>query len=180
MKWLILIILTLFSFIAKESEISDIKNIKESTHQIEFQKSELNRFIDSMYKAESSYYPDKINRIGAFGAFQFRECTLKSLGYKVSLKQFKKNPDCFPYSVQREAMIKLMQSNENDLKEVIQLWEGKYNSRNILITKSGILAAAHLSGVRHVKNYLFKDIDRKDCNKTTISAYMDKFKSYNF
>ena len=56
-------------------------------------------------------------------------------------------------------------------------------NNNILITESGIIAAAHLSGPGNVKKYLRNYGDEKfdlgDINGTKISDYMKTFKGYD-
>ena len=52
---------------------------------------------------------------------------------------------------------------------------------NVLVTESGILAAAHLAGAGNVKKYLRSDGDFffKDAFGTTIHNYLKKFSGYD-
>ena len=51
----------------------------------------------------------------------------------------------------------------------------------VVVTESGILAAAHLSGPGNVKNYLrsYGEQNFADGYGTTISYYMKKFSGYD-
>ena len=62
----------------------------------------------------------------------------------------------------------------------------KYSNKSLgdlLITESGILAAAHLSGPGNVKKFLrnkgITDFNKKDANGTSISDYIRIFKNYS-
>ena len=51
----------------------------------------------------------------------------------------------------------------------------------VKITKSGLLAAAHLSGAGNVKSFLNGGIDDfKDGNGTKLTTYLKEFSNYNF
>ena len=81
-------------------------------------------------------------------------------------------------------MLKLIHENEKSLSEVIKTWNGIYKiykKDEILITKSGIIASAHLAGVNAVIQFLYYDNDKfVDYNGTKISNYMKKFAGYKF
>jgi len=172
-------------------------NENETKIKETYKENELNRLLDSVNFYESGNREFIINQVGCMGSFQFKESTLKLLGYNITLKKFKKNPFCFPYSLQKEAMLKLMQANEKSLmdfttringqfknfKNVIETWNGVIkimpNGSEILITKSAILIACHLAGIRNVIMFLYYDNDDcSDCNKTKISSYMLRFSGY--
>ena len=122
---------------------------------------------------------DTINKIGCFSRFQFKESTLRCLGYQnITLSEYRKNKNIFPYSLQKEAFFKLISANEKCLRYAIKYFEGKY-IEGILITKSGILAAAHLAGVNSVIRYLYQNDDSvSDINNTKISDYMKQFSNF--
>ena len=68
------------------------------------------------------------------------------------------------------------------LRREIERFSGK-KINNILITESGIIAAAHLSGPGNVKKFLrnncINNLDFKDINGTKISDYIKVFRNYD-
>ena len=72
------------------------------------------------------------------------------------------------------------QINKKALKWYIQTYAGK-RFNGIVITESGMLAAAHLGGARGVKLFLSSKgrVNRKDAYGTSISLYMDLFSEYD-
>ena len=168
----------------KQSETSNIKAFINIHDQELLRQAELERFLNNFGLSESGNNPDMINRIGCFGTFQFRESTLKTLGYNITLRDFKKNRSCYSVPIQKETMLKLIHENEKSLSEVIKTWNGIYKiykKDEILITKSGIIASAHLAGVNAVIQFLYYDNDKfVDYNGTKISNYMKKFAGYKF
>ena len=62
------------------------------------------------------------------------------------------------------------------------IFDEKYSGMNLngeIITESGILAAAHLSGPESVKTFFKYGKDRTDGNGVRISHYLIKFSGYN-
>jgi hypothetical protein len=129
-------------------------------------------FLGAIGLKESSNDYKSVNRLGYMGRYQFGKKTLNSLGIKVSRKEFLNNPE-----LQEQAMDKLLQANYNSLKKYIDKYEGKV-LHGVLITKSGVLAAAHLGGAGSVRRWFRKGIDFKDANGTSITKYMNKFNGY--
>jgi hypothetical protein len=129
-------------------------------------------FLDSLAFKESTNNYKSVNRWGYMGKYQFGHYTLHSLGYDISRTEFINNPD-----LQEKAMLTLLLHNQKNLSNVIERWDGKYKG-GILITESGILAAAHLGGPRNVRNYFRYGIDFKDANGTSISKYLKLFGGY--
>jgi hypothetical protein len=97
--------------------------------------------------SESSNRYNVVNRLGYMGRYQFSYTTLKALGYNITRKEFLNNPD-----IQEEAMDRLLTENYKSLKKYIDKYDGKV-VHGIRITKSGILAAAHLGGAGNVSRW---------------------------
>ncbi len=115
-----------------------------------------------------------VNTLGYLGKYQFGSETLKLIGiHNPSL--FLKNPE-----LQEKAFVANTSRNKWILRRDIKNFVGK-KLNGILITESGILAAAHLAGAGSVKNYLRSyGIDNfEDSFGTTIEYYMKRFSGYD-
>lgn len=115
-----------------------------------------------------------VNTLGYLGKYQFGTETLKLIGiHNPSL--FLKNP-----KLQEKAFIANTERNKWILRRDIKNFVGR-TVNGVLITESGILAAAHLAGAGSVKNYLRSyGIDNfEDSYGTTISYYMKRFSGYD-
>ena len=115
----------------------------------------------------------KINSLGYMGKYQFGKETLKTVGIHDS-SQFLNSP-----KMQEKAFVALISKNKSELKNIIQKYEGQIVS-GILVTESGILAAAHLGGVGSVKRFFRHNGKRyfKDAYGTSIRSYMRDFGGY--
>lgn len=115
-----------------------------------------------------------VNTFGYLGKYQFGKNTLKLVGV-YDTQQFLNNP-----KLQEKAFIANVARNKWILRRDIKQFVGKYID-GILITESGILAAAHLAGPGSVKKYLrsFGAIGFADAYGTTIKKYMIKFSGYD-
>jgi len=156
--------------------IADATKFWESIHH----ESEFNRFINDLGRRESGNNWLSVNLIGCFGEWQFKESTVHYLGYKqVTLKKFKKDPDVFPPELQRKVLVSLIKVNMALLKDYEQYIGDTISG--VTVTKSGMIAAAHLGGARSVKLFLTSGgkLDRKDTLGTAISNYMKKFGFYD-
>jgi hypothetical protein len=143
-------------------------------HELEFE-----RFVNDLGRRESGNNWLCINRYGFFGEWQFAESTVHYLGYKqVTLKKFKSDPEIFPPELQRKALESLIKVNMFLLKDY-QGYIGQ-TINGVTITRSGMIAAAHLGGYVSVKKYLSTGgrLDRKDGFGTAVSNYMKKFGGY--
>ena len=123
-------------------------------HQIE-----LDEFLNAIGHRESTNRYDVVNKWGYMGRYQFGKSTLRGLGYDVSKKEFLSNPE-----LQEEAMFSLLQHNQISLQYYITTYEGK-RVWGVNITKSGLLAAAHLAGSGNVKKFFHKGLDFADANQ---------------
>ncbi|WP_310560142.1 peptidoglycan-binding protein LysM [Flavobacterium sp.] len=115
----------------------------------------------------------KINSLGYLGKYQFGATTLKTIGIEDS-RQFLNNP-----RMQEKAFVALVAQNKSELKDVIDKYDGRVIS-GILVTESGILAAAHLGGAGSVKKFFKHEGKRylKDAYGTSIRSYMKEFGGY--
>jgi hypothetical protein len=107
------------------------------------------------------------------GKYQFGKATLKTLKIKVSKEAFLSNPD-----LQEYAMTSLLIHNKKRLQKYIDKYEGQV-IHGILVTESGLLAAAHLGGQGSVKKWFRTGKVRKDGNGVKITNYMQRFGGYN-
>jgi len=115
-----------------------------------------------------------VNTLGYLGKYQFGRTTLERLDiYNTS--EFLQNPE-----LQEKAFIALCKVNKWILRKDIKRSVGK-TINGIIITESGILAAAHLSGAGNVKNYLRSNGTNcfSDAYGTTIKSYLKKFADYD-
>jgi len=115
-----------------------------------------------------------VNEFGYLGKYQFGKETLKMIGIYNS-NQFLQNPE-----LQEKAFIANAQRNKWILRRDIKRFNGM-TINGVLVTESGILAAAHLAGPGSVKKYLrsYGAISFKDAFGTSIQNYIKKFSGYD-
>ncbi len=115
-----------------------------------------------------------VNTFGYLGKYQFGASTLKMIGINNPAK-FLKNP-----VLQEKAFIANAARNKWILRRDIKNFVGK-RINGIVVTESGILAAAHLAGPGSVKKYLRSyGLDNfSDGYGTTIQYYMKRFSGYD-
>lgn len=131
------------------------------------------KFLHDLGFRESSNNYKIVNQYGYLGKYQFGRKTLNSIGMEnISNRKFLSSP-----KLQEEAMQRLMTSNYKSLKRYINKYEGKI-VHGVLITKSGILAAAHLGGAGNVRKWFRRGVVFKDANGTKITSYMKQFGGY--
>ena len=131
-----------------------------------------NDFLHAVGYKESLNRYDVVSRLGYMGKYQFSYTTLESLGYKITREEFLNNP-----GLQEEAMNKLLVENYKILKKYIDKHEGEL-IHGIYVTKSGILASAHLGGVGNVRKWFKRGDNFKDGNGINLTTYMEKFSNY--
>jgi hypothetical protein len=129
-------------------------------------------FLEAIGFKESGNRYDVVNRFGYMGKYQFGKRKLRGLGFKISKEEFLNSPE-----IQEEAMHKLLQTNKKYLKKYIDEYDGKIVHR-VLVTESGLLAAAHLGGAGSVKKWFRTGKVRKDGNGVKITTYMERFSGY--
>lgn len=115
-----------------------------------------------------------VNSFGYMGKYQFGIGTLRTLGVNDSL-HFMRTPQ-----LQEKAFNALMSVNKWILRDEIEKYEGKI-IKGVVITESGLLAAAHLGGAGSVKKFLKSNGNRsiKDGFGTSIKSYIKKFGGYD-
>lgn len=137
--------------------------------------TELEKFLNHMAQRESDNTPYVVNRFGMMGKYQFHPNTVKILGFTVSTNDFLSNPE-----LQDSVMVAYLRANNKELNSLIIKYENKI-VKGVKVTRSGILAAAHLAGSNNVKLF-FQNSDwngRTDANGTSIREYMHTFAIYN-
>tara|TARA_B110000211_G_scaffold232080_1_gene294986 strand:- start:858 stop:1448 length:591 start_codon:yes stop_codon:yes gene_type:complete len=140
---------------------------------VELELTSHQQFLDAMGHRESSNNYKAVNKYGYMGKYQFGRSTLKTLKINVSRSEFINNP-----KLQEQAMYKLLQYNKKKLKRYIE----KYNGRvinGVLVTESGLLAAAHLGGAGSVRKWFRTGKVRRDGNGVKITSYMKLFRGYD-
>jgi hypothetical protein len=131
-------------------------------------------FKQALGYRESENKYKKVNSLGYLGKYQFGNETLRSVGIHDTSK-FLQSP-----KMQERAFVALLSKNKWILQDIIKKYDGKVVN-GILITESGILAAAHLGGAGSVKRY-FKNKGKKyikDAYGTSIRSYLEMFGGYD-
>lgn len=115
-----------------------------------------------------------INSLGYLGKYQFGVSTLNLLGIYNAV-QFLNTPE-----LQEEAFVTNLSRNKWILRKDIKRFVGK-KIDGVVVTESGILAAAHLAGAGNVKRYLrsWGAVDVQDAYGTTIRRYLSKFSGFD-
>ena len=131
-------------------------------------------FKEALAFKESGGNYASINTYGYLGKYQFGKETLSLIGVK-NVTDFLNNP-----KLQEKAFVANAQRNKWVLRRDINRFVGK-RINGVLVTESGILAAAHLAGPGSVKKYLRSyGLDNfADGYGTTISSYMKRFAGYD-
>jgi hypothetical protein len=140
---------------------------------------ELKRYLEAISYSESRGNPEAWNKHGYIGKYQFGFITRKSCGYGyIRFTDFVRNPSIWSEEDQEKAMITLLSKNEDHLREIIRRYNGEV-IKGVTITKSGILAAAHLAGAGGVQRYFSNGNNPEDACGTTLEDYLFKFSGFN-
>jgi hypothetical protein len=131
-------------------------------------------FKEALAFKESRGDYSSVNTLGYLGKYQFGMETLKMIGI-YNPASFLKNP-----ALQEKAFIANAERNKWILRRDIKNFVGK-KINGIMITESGILAAAHLAGPGSVKHYLrsYGVRDHEDSYGTSVQYYIKKFSGYD-
>lgn len=115
-----------------------------------------------------------VNTLGYLGKYQFGKSTLRYLRI-YNRWAFLKNPE-----LQEKAFIAYCKSNKFLLRKYLSIFVGK-KIRGVIITESGLLAAAHLGGAGNVKKFLrtYGRYNFKDAYGTSIKDYLKEFAGYD-
>ena len=178
--FLILILIPLLSFKTYKRYVTptlEIQPIKIQPIEIEKESFELiqpshQQFLEAIGHRESSNNYSVVNEFGYMGRYQFGRATLKGLGIDVTKEEFIND-----HRLQERAMHMLLSHNKKKLKRYIKKYEGQI-IHGILVTESGILAAAHLAGQGNVRKFLKNGFVFEDGNGTKMTSYMKQFGGY--
>ena len=138
---------------------------------------DLRMFMHDVAMRESNNTPTAINKRGYLGKYQFHQRTLHQLGIFVSDETFLNDE-----SLQDSAMVLLLKKNDASLRTLIKQYSGQYYD-GVYVTRSGILAGAHLVGIGGVQTFFNVAISphpTQDSNGTTVQDYMTEFSGYKF
>ena len=130
------------------------------------------KFTDAMGNRESSNNYTVVNKFGYMGKYQFGKSTLRTLKIKVTKEAFLNSPDLQEYAMKQNLIY-----NKNKLQKYIDKYEGQIVN-GILITESGILAAAHLGGAGSVRKFFRSGKVMQDGNGVKITSYLELFVGY--
>ncbi len=157
---------------------SNFDEVKEVEKPNTFVFSELGKsyigFKEALAFKESRGDYGVVNPFGYLGKYQFSENTLILIGIKGN-EEFLKNPE-----LQEKAFYANLSRNKWILRKDIKRTVNKKINR-VVVTESGILAAAHLVGPGAVKKYLRSGGVEQfaDAYGTTIQNYMKRFSGYD-
>ena len=158
--------------VTKELQLVKVQPLKIETKSFGVSLKGHKAFLGEIGHKESSNNYQAVNRLGYMGRYQFGKKTLKSIGINVTKQEFLSNP-----ALQEEAMERLLEANYKSLKRFIDKYEGQ-TLHGVEVTKSGVLAAAHLGGAGAVRRWFRKGSNFKDANGTSITYYMKRFSGY--
>ncbi len=115
-----------------------------------------------------------VNTLGYLGKYQFGAGTLKLLGVD-NTKSFLGNP-----ALQEQVFLLNIERNKWILRRDIKRFVGK-RINGVVISESGMIAAAHLAGAGNVKKYLrsYGKTDFSDAYGSTIAYYMKRFSGFD-
>ena len=131
-------------------------------------------FKEALGFKESSGNYFVTNTYGYLGKYQFGIGTLNLMGVN-NAAHFLSDP-----ALQEKAFYTNLVRNKWILRKDIKRFSGK-RINGVLVSESGILAAAHLAGAGNVKRYLrsYGQMDQTDAYGTSITDYMIKFSGYD-
>jgi hypothetical protein len=140
-------------------------------------RGELRQFMAKLAHAEGMGRTDVVNKYGYMGKYQFGRKTLNGIGFShISNEEFLAD-----VALQDSAMVLLLKKNERTLRTVIDTYSNQ-TVNGVYVTKSGILAGAHLVGPGGVlaffypEKYNFRVVDG---NGRHISDYITTFGGYD-
>ncbi len=115
-----------------------------------------------------------VNSLGYMGKYQFGANTLRALGI-YDTARFMSSP-----ALQEKAFVALLSKNKWILRKEIEKYDGKVVG-GVLVTESGILAAAHLGGAGSVKKFFKSNGTRtlRDDFGTSLRSFMKNYGGYD-
>ena len=151
-----------------------VSSFEASSFMIPFTGNNYVGFKEALAFKESQGKYHSINTLGYLGKYQFGKSTLAFFG------QF--NTQCFMQDAALQEKIFYHNTARNKwiLRRDIKRYVGS-KMNDIVITESGILAAAHLAGAGNVKKYLrsWGDLNFSDAYGTDIEDYLTKFSGFD-
>jgi len=131
-------------------------------------------FKESLGFKESQGNYRSVNTLGYLGKYQFGINTLNLMGVYNS-NEFLNNPE-----LQERIFEMNLARNKWILRRDIKRFVGK-RINSVVISESGILAAAHLAGAGNVKKYLrsYGQTDFTDAYGTSIAKYIRMFQKFD-
>jgi len=154
--------------IPQELPVLKNEDIKEEVVEIRG----IDEFLFAIGHQESGNRYFVVNRYGYMGKYQFGKSTLKTLKIKVTKEAFLNSPDLQEYAMKQNLLY-----NKKKLQKYINEFDGQ-TVNGILVTESGLLAAAHLGGAGSVKKWFRNGKIKKDGNGVKITTYMQRFSNY--
>lgn len=162
------------------SEISSVPTEQETllssklNVKIPFIGNSFNGFREAVAFKESQGRYHVVNTLGYLGKYQFGRTTLERFNI-YNTHTFLNTPE-----LQEDAFVALCSLNKWILRNDIKRSVGK-KINGVIITESGILAAAHLSGAGNVKKYLRSHGQStfKDAYGSSIQHYLKLFSGYD-
>ena len=142
--------------------------------KIPFIGNSFNGFREAVAFKESQGRYHVVNTLGYLGKYQFGRTTLERFNI-YNTHTFLNTPE-----LQEDAFVALCSLNKWILRKDIKRSVGK-KINGVVITESGILAAAHLSGAGNVKKYLRSHGQStfKDAYGSSIQHYLKQFSGYD-
>ena len=152
-----------------------------SIYLADYKSQQYTQFRNAIAHKESRMNAEIYNKQGYIGMYQFGMSARKATGYgHIKTKSFIKDPGIWPKEDQCKAMDSLISRNQYRLTEIIE--DAPYQFKGLNITKSGILAAAHLSGYCNVKEYFKTNrvYNPADKNGTSLEDYLIAYSGFEF
>lgn len=154
------------------SKVDDTDSIME--HYMPYLGNSYLAFKEAVGFKESRGNYFTVNDFGYLGKYQFGAETLQLIGIY--------NPNTFLYTpeLQERAFLANAQRNKWILRKDIKKYDGK-KIGNVVVTESGILAAAHLAGPGSVQRFLrsYGNQNVSDAFGSSVAYYMDRFSGYD-
>lgn len=149
---------------------------KEATpkFKLPFDRNKFEDFKEALAFKESQGNYKVVNKLGYLGKYQFGSSTLERFDI-FDTTAFLSNP-----TLQEKAFVALCKVNKWILRRDIKRSVGK-KIKGIVITESGILAAAHLAGAGNVKKFLRSNGSQtfSDAFGTSVEIYLEMFAAYD-
>jgi hypothetical protein len=153
--------------------INKIHNLERKVEEYEEDVIEYVNFRENLALSESGGNIHIINPIGARYKYQFMPSTMMKLGVNPYNKLSEKKQDI----LFNQWALLISKRLEDQIDEYV----GTYVFDTIPITRSGIIATAHLGGIYGTKKFLTSGGEyNPDDGYTKLSDYMYKFRDYDF